>query len=140
MSNSNKFPETLVPDRPSIVTGTFDSYDIGIDKNGKEQPIALLVIDGRSRSLWLLTKVLRKQFREVNPEKDETVVVNFAGEKTRSANGRDYWDDTVTAPDRPVEEITVDHPLFRVEGDDDAPDVQAPLSDGKGGGDADIPF
>jgi hypothetical protein len=113
MNSTDQFPETLIPNRPATVEGIFDRYDVGVTKDGDEKPIAVLEIDGRERSLWLLSKVLKNQFRKLNPEQGERLVIRFAGEKTRSANKFHYWNDVVTAPDRPVDPITVDHPLFK---------------------------
>jgi hypothetical protein len=117
--STDQFPETFLPNRPATVEGVFDRYDAGVTRDGDEKPIAVLEIDGRERSLWLLSKVLRNQFRKLNPEQGERLVITFAGEKTKSASGRQYWNDIVVAPDRPVEPMTVDHPLFQ----DDAEEV-----------------
>jgi hypothetical protein len=113
MTDSNgDFPETFIPSRPATVEAIFDHYDVGFTKDGDEKPIAVIEIDGRDRSLWLLSKVLRNQFRKLNPEHGERLVLKFAGTKTKGASGFQYWNDAVTAPDRPIELVTVDHPLF----------------------------
>jgi len=116
MSESNgSFPETFVPDRPATVNMMFDRYEVGTTRDGDQKPIAVGEIDGRERSLWLLTTALRSQFRELDPQESELVRIEFAGEKRTSAAGRAYYDDSVQAPNRPVVKMTVDHPLFRDE-------------------------
>jgi hypothetical protein len=126
--STDQFPETFIPNRPATVEGTFDRYDVGVTRDGDEKPIAVLEIDGRERSLWLLNKVLRNQFRELDPQRGERLVIAFAGEKTRSANKFHYWNDVVTAPDRPVEAITIDHPLFKEDDDEMVDDHGTPIT------------
>lgn len=127
MSSSNNtgdcatgsFPESLIPDRPAEIAATFIGFNVGTTREGKDVPVAVLEVDGEGRSLWLHSKALRSQFRKLDPQQGEKVAVVFAGAKTLGGNGREYWADRVSAPDRPVEEITVQHSLFRDEEVDD---------------------
>jgi hypothetical protein len=116
---TNEFAESFVPDRPATVTMTFTKFDVGSTKDGDQKLIAVGEIDGEERGVWLLTTALRNQFRRLDPESGEVVRIEFAGDKRDSVNGRRYYDDKVTAPDRPVEEIGVNHPLFTDEEVDD---------------------
>jgi hypothetical protein len=122
MSECNgNFPETFIPNRPATVEMMFDRFTTGTTRDGDPKVIAVGEIDGCSRSLWLLGTALKSQFRKVDPKPGERLEVELAGERTQPANGREYWNDAVVAPDRPVETISVDHPLFREEAvNDDA--------------------
>jgi hypothetical protein len=113
MSNGtdNDYPESFVPNRPSTFEAVFGHFTIGTTDGG-EAPIAVIEIDGQERSLWLWQTALRNQFRRLRPKKGERLLVKIAGEKVKSGNGRAYWPDTASAPDRPVEVIGPDHPLF----------------------------
>jgi hypothetical protein len=120
MSESNgNSPETFIPNRPATVEMVFDRFASGATRDGEPKVIAVGDIDGRERSLWLLGTAVKSQFRKIDPRQGERLAITFAGEKTESANGRPYWNDVVVAPDRPVETITVDHPLFGEEAVDD---------------------
>ena len=132
MSNSNStdyatgsFPESLIPDRPSEIAATFVSFNVGTTREGKDVPIAVLEVDGEGRSLWLHSKALRSQFRKLDPRQGEKVTVTFAATKTLGANGREYWADRASAPDRPVEKVSVEHPLFK---DEEADDHGTPIT------------
>jgi hypothetical protein len=117
MDNGNGFPETFVPARPSRFEATFSHFTIGSTEAG-DCPIAVCEIDGEDRSLWLWQTAIRSRFKRLRPKKGERLELQFAGEKATSNSGRGYWPDSVSAPDRPVEVIGVDHPLFAGGGDD----------------------
>jgi hypothetical protein len=117
MSDGNgDFPETFIPNRPAEVDMVFDRFTVGTTRDGDDKPIAVGEIDGVERSVWLLGTALRNQFRKVDPQQGELIHISYAGAQTKSGNGRQYWNDRVSAPGRPVESVTVDHPLFK---DDD---------------------
>jgi hypothetical protein len=128
MSNgTDNYPESFIPNRPSTVEAVFGHFTIGAADRG-EAPIAVLEIGGEERSLWLWQIALRNQFRRLRPKKNERLLVKFAGEKVKSGNGRSYWPDAVSAPDRPVEVIGVDHPLFAGDGDETVGDEATELA------------
>jgi hypothetical protein len=116
---NGEFPETFIPNRPAEVDMVFTKFTVGTTRDGDEKLIAVGEIDGTERSVWLLGTALRNQFRKVNPEPGERIRISFAGAQTKSSNGRQYWNDRVSAPDRPVEPVTVNHPLFADEEVDD---------------------
>jgi hypothetical protein len=119
MSNNNGgFPETFIPNRPATVDMVFDHFEVGTTRDGDDKPIAVGEIDGVERSIWLLGTALRNQFRRLDPKQGELIRISYAGATTKSSSGRSYWNDRVSAPNRPVEEVTVDHPLFAEEVDD----------------------
>jgi len=116
MSDSNgAFPEPFKPSRPCEVAMIFDRFEVGTTRDGDDKPIAVGEIDGRERSLWLLTTALRNQFRKLDPQEGELVRIEFAGKKREAASGRNYYDDRVSAPDRPTTTVTTAHPAFRDE-------------------------
>jgi hypothetical protein len=129
-NSTDSYPESFVPNRPSTFEATFSHFTIGTTETG-DCPIAVVEIDGEDRSLWLWQTAIRSRFKRLRPRKGERLALMFAGSKTTSSSGRGYWSDTVSAPDRPVEVIGVDHPLFA--GDDDGAagdeDTEAALFD-----------
>jgi hypothetical protein len=117
MQDGSDYPESFVPNRPSTFEATFSHFTIGTTESG-DCPIAVCEIDGEERSLWLWQTAIRSRFRRLRPKKGERLELKFAGEKATSNSGRGYGPDSVSAPDRPVEVIGVDHPLFAGDGDD----------------------
>lgn len=116
MSDGNgDFPETFIPNRPAKVDMVFDRFAVGTTRDGDDKVIAVGEIDGAERSVWLLGTALRNQFRKLDPKQGELIHIDYAGAQTKSGNGRSYWNDRASAPGRPVEPVTVNHPLFNEE-------------------------
>jgi hypothetical protein len=115
---NNDIGKAFIPNRPATVELVFDHFEVATTRDGDEKPVAVGEIDGVERSVWLLSTALRSQLRRLDPKQGETVLIEYAGVKTKSGNGRSYWDDKASIPDRPVEQVTVAHPLFREEVDD----------------------
>jgi hypothetical protein len=119
-----EFPENIILEPGGDVEGRFLRLESGPTRHG-ERPIAILDVDGVERSLWLLEKPLRGQFREKQPKPGELIRIVKGTTKKRSAGGFEYWPCRVHTPERD-ESISWDSPLLA---DDDASAPEPPQSD-----------
>jgi len=92
--------------------GAFVRFDSGPTKKYGRKAIAILLIDGEERSIWLLETALYNGFRDEIMERPERTlspgerIVARRGEKKRNAEDtRDYVDYKILFPDRPQPSI-----------------------------------
>lgn len=131
----------------SIADGNFVRFEQGRTDYGLK-PIAILVIDGAERSIWLLHDALYNRFRDELQRRSipklvpgEQVVIEKLQEKVRSRNDRDYVAYRVLFPDAPAPDET---DLFKLEPPRTPPGTTEPEAETEtaqqSAGDEDIPF
>lgn len=84
------YPETLILEAGDGVRGAFRYLTTGTTKKGEQRAIAVLEVDDKLRSLWLHETALRRQFAQVQPKRDERVIIRKAADKKKSENGSFY--------------------------------------------------
>lgn len=72
------------------------------------KPVAQFVEEntGEEISVWMFNAALLDQLSKVAPEKGELVKIDYHGKKVSKTSGRKYASYKVTAPERPVQELS----------------------------------